>query len=53
MVSKIDKLVRMFLVSLLSLDIVTCAGLWGRKVAVMRETERRAEEEGKADGVQS
>ena len=50
MVAKIDKLVRMFLVSLLSLDIVMCAGLWGRKVAVMRETERRAEEEGKADG---
>ena len=50
MVAKINKLVRMFLVTLLSLDIVMCAGLWGRKVGARRETERRSEQEGKDDG---
>ena len=50
MVAIRNKLVRMFLVTLLSLDIVMCAGLWGRKVGVRRETERRSEQEGKEDG---
>ena len=50
MVAKLNKLVRMFLVSMLSLDIVICAGLWGRKVGTRRETERRVEEESKEDG---
>jgi hypothetical protein len=50
MVSKIHKLVSMFSVSLLSLDIVMCAGLWGRKVGARRETERGDEEKGKEAG---
>ena len=41
---------KVFLVSLLSLDIVMCVGLWGRKVGARRETEQKAEEEGKDDG---
>ena len=45
-----NNLVRMFLVTLLSLDIVMCAGLWGRKVGARRETEQRSEQEGKEDG---
>ena len=50
MVAKTNNLVRLFLVTLLSLDIVMCAGLWGRKVGARRETEQRSEQEGKDDG---
>jgi hypothetical protein len=46
----INKLVRTFLVTLLSLDIVMSEGLWGRKVEARRKTEQRAEQEDNDDG---